>query len=71
MTFSLADEEIRLLKALRGAGDRGRPVPQAPLMIARLIKAGYVERRVAEGTSTRYVITDPGRLALDNTLARR
>jgi hypothetical protein len=65
MTYSLADEEIRLLKALRGAGDRGRPVPQAPLMIARLIKARYVERRVIDGTSTRYVITDFGRISLD------
>jgi hypothetical protein len=71
MTYSLADEEIRLLKELRGAGERGRPVPQAPLMLARLIEAGYVERRVIDGTLTRYVITDPGRLALDSMLARR
>ena len=71
MTSSLADEEIRLLKELRGAGDRGRPVPQAPLMIARLIKARYVERRVIEGMSTRYVITDFGRISLDTAMARR
>jgi len=34
-------------------------------MIARLIKARYVERRVIDGTSTRYVITDFGRISLD------
>jgi hypothetical protein len=72
MDFSLVDEEVRLLKELWGAGERGRPVPQArPLVLTRLIKAGYVERRVIEGTSTRYVITDLGRTVLDDTLARR
>jgi len=71
MTYILTDEEIRLLKELRGAGERGRPVPQAPLMLARLIKAGYVERRAIEGTSTRYVITDSGRISLDTAMARR
>jgi hypothetical protein len=71
MTYSLTDEEIRLLKELRGAGERGRPVPQAPLMLARLIKTGYVERRLIEGISTRYVITDLGRRSLDTAMARR
>jgi hypothetical protein len=71
MAYSLTDEEIRLLKELRGAGERGRPVPQAPIMLARLIKAAYVERRVIEGTSPRYVITDVGRMALDTAMARR
>jgi hypothetical protein len=71
LAYTLTDDKIRLLKELRGAGERGRPVPQAPLMLARLIKAGYVERRVIEGTSPRYVITDLGRIALDDTLARR
>jgi hypothetical protein len=70
MAFSLADEEVRILKELRGAGERGRPVPQASQMLARLIMAGYVARRVIEGTSSRYVITDLGRRALDDTLAR-
>jgi hypothetical protein len=71
MAYSLTDDEIRLLKELRGAGERGRPVPQAPLMLARLIKAAYVERRVIQGTSPRYVITDVGRIALDTAMARR
>jgi hypothetical protein len=71
MSYSLTDDEIRLLKELRGAGERGRPVPQAPLMLARLIKAAYVERRVIQGTSPRYVITDVGRIALDTAMARR
>ena len=70
MTFNLTEEEIRLLKELRGAGERGRPVPQAPLLLARLIKAAYVERRVIEGASPRYVITDFGRKALDTVMAR-
>lgn len=71
MAYNLTDDEIRLLKELRGAGEHGRPVPQAPLMIARLVKAGYVERRVTEGTSTRYVITDLGIISLGTALARR
>ena len=71
MAYSLTDDEIRLLKELRGTGERGRPVPQAPLMVARLVKAGYVERRVTEGTSNRYVITDLGRMAIDTAMARR
>jgi hypothetical protein len=71
MAYSLTDDEIRLLMELRGAGERGRPVPQAPLMVARLVKAGYVERRVTEGTSNRYVITDLGRVAIDTAMARR
>ena len=71
MTYSLTDEEIRLLKELRGAGERGRPVPQASLMLARLIKTGYVERRLIEGISIRYVITDLGRRSLDTAMARR
>ena len=65
MTFSLTEDEIRLLKELRAAGERGRPVPQAPMLLARLIKVAYVERRVIEGASPRYVITDAvGRLSI-------
>jgi hypothetical protein len=71
MTRSLTDEEIRLLQELRGAGERGRPVPQLPLMLARLVKGGYVERRPIEGASARYVITDLGRISLDTAMARR
>jgi hypothetical protein len=71
MAYSLTDDEIRLLKGAEGAGERGRPVPQAPLMVARLTKAGYVERRVIEGASTRYVITDLGIISLDTAMARR
>jgi hypothetical protein len=46
MDFSLADEEIRLLKELKGAGELGRIFPQAQSVLARLIRAGYVKRRV-------------------------
>ena len=36
-----------------------------------VLKAAYVERRVIEGASPRYVITDVGRKALDTAMARR
>jgi hypothetical protein len=71
MSYSLTDEEIRHLKELKGAGDHGRNFDQAWFGLKRLMKVGYVKRNAIEGTATRYVITDLGRIALDNTLARR
>ena len=71
MAYSLTDDEIRLLKELKGAGIRGRQVPLAPLVLARLMKVGYVKRRVSKESTDRYVITDLGAAALDITLARR
>jgi hypothetical protein len=68
MAYSLTDDEIRLLKELKGAGSRGRPVPQAPLVLARLMRAGYVKRRV-KTTADRYVITVLGVVALNNAMA--
>jgi hypothetical protein len=69
MTYSLTDDEIRLLKELKGAGSRGRLVPQAPLVLARLMRAGYVNRRVTGVSADRYVITDLGAVALNNAMA--
>ena len=69
MTYSLTDDEIRLLKELKGAGSRGRLVPQAPLVLARLMSAGYVKRRVINASADRYVITDLGAAALTNAIA--
>jgi hypothetical protein len=70
MAYSLTDDEIRLLKELKGAGDRGRNVDQSRLELKRLIKVGYVRRSAIEGSAPRHVITDFGRIALDTTLAR-
>jgi hypothetical protein len=69
MAYSLTDDEIRLLKELKGAGSRGRLVPQAPLVLARLMRAGYVNRRVTGVSADRYVITDLGAVALNNAMA--
>jgi len=69
VTYSLTDDEIRLLKELKGAGSRGRLVPQAPLVLARLMRAGYVNRRVTGVSADRYVITDLGAVALNNAMA--
>jgi hypothetical protein len=60
MDFSLADEEIRLLKELKGVGELGRIFPQAQSVLARLIRAGYVKRRVIKLSADRYVITALG-----------
>jgi hypothetical protein len=71
MAHSLTDNEIRLLKELRGAGERGRNFNQGSSGLERLMRVGYVRQRPSKGTATRYVITDFGKIALDNTLARR
>ena len=68
MSLSLTDDEIRILKQLKGAGVRGRPVPQAPLVLAHLIRAAYVKRRVSKESVDRYVITDLGAAALSEVV---
>jgi hypothetical protein len=68
MEYRLTGEEISLLKELKGAGGRGRNVDQGSSGLERLVRAGYVKRRPGKGTAARYVITDIGRIALDNTL---
>ena len=69
MAYRLTDDEIRLLKELKGAGSRGRPVSQAPIVLARIMRAGYVKRRVIEASADRYVITDLGAAALSDAIA--
>jgi hypothetical protein len=69
VTYSLTDDEIRLLKELKGAGSRGRLVPHAPLVLARLMRADYVQRRVTGVSADPYVITDLGAIALNNAMA--
>ena len=68
MDYSLTDDEIRILKQLKGAGVHGRPIPHAPLLLARLMKAAYVKRRVSQERADRYVITDRGAAALSDTM---
>jgi hypothetical protein len=68
MEYRLNDGEVSLLKELKGAGERGRNLDQRSSGLERLVRAGYVRRRPSKGTATRYVITDIGRIALDNTL---
>jgi 6-phosphofructokinase len=69
MECTLTDEEISLLKELKGAGARGRILPQAQSALARLLRAGYVKRRAIKASADRYVITDLGAAALSNAIA--
>jgi hypothetical protein len=62
----LTDEEIRLLKELKGAGDRGRQLPQARLALARLLRTGYVKHHLRITNRDQYVITAIGAIALSN-----
>jgi hypothetical protein len=66
--LQLTDDEFRLLKELKGAGNRGRNFDPR-VRLERLMNAGYVTQDVIEGTTIRYVLTDFGRIALDNKLA--
>jgi hypothetical protein len=68
MDSALTDEEIILLKELKGAGERGRILPQAQSALTRL-RAGYVKRRAIKANADRYVITDLGAAALSNAIA--
>jgi hypothetical protein len=69
MAYDLTADEIRLLKELKGAGSRGRLFSQASLVLARLMRAGYVKRRVTEVSADRYEITDLGAEALSDAMA--
>jgi hypothetical protein len=68
MDYRLTDEDIRLLKELKGAGDRGRMLPQPRFALARLLRAGYVKRHVIKASADRYVITAIGAVALGNAI---
>ena len=45
MEHRLTDEEISLLKELKGAGERGRNFDRGSSGLQRLMRAGYVRRR--------------------------
>jgi hypothetical protein len=69
MDYTLTDEEISLLKELKGAGARGRIVPQAQSALAHLLRAGYVKRHATKAATDRYVITTIGAMALSDAIA--
>jgi 6-phosphofructokinase len=69
MDSTLTDEEIILLKELKGASERGRLLPQAQSALARLLRVGYVKRCAIKACADRYVITDLGAAALSNAIA--
>jgi hypothetical protein len=66
MHLTLTGEEIRILKELKGAGDRGRKLPQAQDALARLLRAGYVKHHLRKANTDQYVITAIGAVALSN-----
>ena len=68
MDYTLTDEEIGLLKELKGAGERGRVLPQAQSAIERLLRMGYVKRHAMKATADRYIITAIGAEALSNAM---
>ena len=68
MDSTLTDEEISLLKELKGAGERGRILPQTKAL-AHLLRMDYVKRHAIKATADRYVITDLGAAALSNAIA--
>jgi hypothetical protein len=65
-----SESEIRLLKELKGAGERGRLIsgsaPRAGLM--RLVKASYVVERAVSLDAVMYTITAMGLHALNHVL---
>ena len=69
MAILLSETDIRLLKELRGAGERGRLITgPAPRVVARMLKAGYVTKRLATSDSVFYSISPAGLQALERVL---
>jgi hypothetical protein len=68
MAIRLSESEIRLLKELKAAGERGRLASgTAPLTgLARLVKASYVAERTVSADAMLYSITAMGLHALNN-----
>jgi hypothetical protein len=69
MDYRLTDEDIGLLKELKGAGTRGQMLPQPRFALARLLRAGYVKQQVIKASADRYVITATGTVALSDAMA--
>jgi hypothetical protein len=66
MPISLTTEEVKYLKELVAAGDRGRTIaaPSRREGLKRLQEAGYVVGRPMSMHTVHYMITEQGRRAL-------
>jgi DNA-binding MarR family transcriptional regulator len=66
MPISLTTEEIKYLKELVAAGERGRTIAATSRreVLKRLVEAGYVVSEPISTDTVRYIITDQGRRAL-------
>jgi len=68
MPISLTIEEVKYLKELVAAGERGRTIAAAATrrreVLKRLVEAGYLVCRPMSKDTVHYVITDQGRQAL-------
>jgi hypothetical protein len=66
MPISLTTEEIKYLKELVAAGERGRMMAATTRreVLKRLVEARYVVSRPMSMDTVHYVITDQGRKAL-------
>jgi hypothetical protein len=64
----LTQEEMKLLKQLKAAGERGRTISalNTPSVLRRLVKAGYVSDHEADLDLVRYRITKRGEYALSD-----
>jgi DNA-binding MarR family transcriptional regulator len=70
MPISLTVEEVKYLKELVAAGERGRTIAAAATsrreVLKRLVEARYVVSRPISKDTVHYMITDQGREALRN-----
>jgi hypothetical protein len=68
MPISLTTEEIKYLKELLAAGERGRTIaaPSRRERLKRLVEAGYVVSRPTSNYAVHCMITEQGRKALGN-----
>ena len=66
MPISLTTEEVKYLKELVAAGERGRTIaaPSRREGLKRLVGAGYVVSRSMSYHTVHYLITEEGRKAL-------
>jgi DNA-binding MarR family transcriptional regulator len=66
MPISLTTEEVKYLKELVAAGERGRTIvePSRREVLKRLVEAGYVVSRPMSMHTVHYMITEKGRKAL-------
>jgi DNA-binding PadR family transcriptional regulator len=66
MPFSLTTEEVKYLKELVAAGERGRTIAAGSRRegLKRLVGAGYVLSRPMSSHTVQYTITEEGRKAL-------